>query len=69
MVNKKIITLKTSRDSKNVTNYKKNMIDLKINPLDYVLENNLINDGLWLEFGVFNGRTINKISKYNRQQS
>jgi hypothetical protein len=44
------------------------MIDLKINPLDYVLENNLINDGLWLEFGVFNGRTINKISKYTNNK-
>lgn len=44
------------------------MIDLKTNPLDYVLENNLISDGLWAEFGVFNGRTINKISKYTKNK-
>jgi hypothetical protein len=38
--------------------------NLNSNPLNYVLDNNLIEDGTWLEFGVFNGRTINLISKY-----
>lgn len=42
----------------------KELIDLKTNPLLFVLENNLVEKGTWLEFGVFRGHTINKISSY-----
>ena len=42
----------------------KELIDLKKNPLLFVLENNLVEKGAWLEFGVFLGNTINKIADY-----
>jgi hypothetical protein len=36
-------------------------------PLYYVFENNLVSDvGLWLEFGVYSGTTINYISKFTK---
>jgi hypothetical protein len=44
------------------------MINLKTNPLKYVLENNLVLDGTWIEFGVFNGRTINYISQFTKNK-
>ena len=44
------------------------MRNLKTNPLKYVLENNLVLDGTWIEFGVFNGRTINYISKFTKNK-
>ncbi len=40
--------------------------NLKKDPLRYCLQNNLINkNGLWLEFGVSSGGTIDLISNYN----
>jgi hypothetical protein len=43
----------------------KDIPDLKITPLNYVFENmNYNKKGLWLEFGVATGNTINYISKF-----
>lgn len=37
-------------------------------PLEYVLKEGMVNqDGLWLEFGVASGRTINLICKYRKK--
>lgn len=39
--------------------------DLHEKAINYVFENNMVNtSGLWLEFGVHGGGTINRISKY-----
>lgn len=43
--------------------------NLKVDPLEYVLRECKINPGgLWLEFGVYQGNTINKISESNQSQ-
>lgn len=39
--------------------------DLQCNPLDYCLQNCTFKEGLFLEFGVWRGATINKIAKCN----
>lgn len=37
-------------------------------PLQYVLEKKLfVDEGLWLEFGVYSGRTINYISQFSKR--
>lgn len=42
--------------------------DLYYKALHYVFENNLVpNDGLWLEFGVHGGGTINRIAAYTHK--
>lgn len=42
--------------------------DLHAKALHYVFENNMISDmGMWLEFGVYNGGTINRMSKYTNK--
>ena len=38
--------------------------NLNCDPLRYCLNNNLINQGLWLEFGVWKGQTLQLISNY-----
>merc|ERR1712150_35443 len=41
--------------------------DLKGDPLDFVLNHDLVihkENSMWLEFGVFQGRTINQVAKY-----
>lgn len=40
--------------------------DIKQNPLAYVLEQGLVKEGTWLEFGVFKGRTINLIASHSK---
>lgn len=42
----------------------KSIPDLKINPLNYIIEKYKTEEGLWLEFGVYKGATINKIASY-----
>ena len=45
----------------------KNIPDIKTYPLKYVFENMKLthkSNTLWLEFGVYSGRTINYISKF-----
>lgn len=37
-------------------------------PLKYVFENNLVKEGLWCEFGVFTGNTINYFSKFTKER-
>lgn len=45
------------------------MKDLGMNPLNYVLENSLVDhEGIWAEFGVFSGKTINLISKFTKNK-
>ncbi len=45
--------------------YKDEIKNLSHTPLKYVFENNLVNNnGLYLEFGVYSGNTINIISKF-----
>jgi hypothetical protein len=45
--------------------YIKDIPDLKVTPLNYVFENMKYNNkGLWLEFGVATGNTINYISNF-----
>ena len=42
-----------------------NIPDINSDPLRYCLKNNLLDqDGLWLEFGVWKGQTIDLISQY-----
>lgn len=46
----------------------KNIPNKNCAPLRYVFENELVIDkGLWLEFGVYSGKTINKISAYTKR--
>jgi hypothetical protein len=48
-----------------------NIPDIKIYPLKYVFENLKLqhkDNTLWLEFGVFSGRTINYISKFTNDK-
>ncbi len=41
--------------------------DLYYKPINYVFENNMVSDnGLWLEFGVYVGGTINRIAKFSK---
>lgn len=41
--------------------------NLKMDPLRYCLNNNMIDlDGLWLEFGVHRGKTLDLISRYTK---
>ena len=43
-------------------------MQLPISPLQYVLREKLVNeDGLWLEFGVGSGHTLNLICEYRLQ--
>lgn len=42
--------------------------DLHDKAINYVFENGLIkDDGLWLEFGVFSGGTLNRIARYTKR--
>ena len=44
-----------------------NIPDLGYDPLRYCLSQNLISqDGLWMEFGVWNGQTLDLISQYTK---
>lgn len=46
-----------------------NIKDLTCDPLKYVLENSLVSlNGIWAEFGVFTGKTINYISKFTENK-
>ena len=45
----------------------KELIDLKKNPLLFVLENNLVEKGTWLEFGVCHGRSMMWMVKLMRK--
>lgn len=41
--------------------------DLHYKSLNYVFENGLVpDDGMWLEFGVYSGASINRIAKYSK---
>jgi hypothetical protein len=44
----------------------KNIPDIHDKAINYVFENDMVSDssGLWLEFGVYDARTIDRISKY-----
>lgn len=45
-----------------------NIPDRAYKPISYVFERNLVSDdGLWLEFGVFTGASINRIATWNPQ--
>ncbi len=55
--------------------YKEKLAEIKNIPilnnkaLHHVFEHGLVNDfGLWLEFGTYDGRSINKISRYTNRQ-
>lgn len=42
--------------------------DLHAKAINYVFENKMVSDhGLWLEFGVYQGGTINRIAKYTKR--
>ena len=44
-----------------------NIPDIKCDPLRYCLQNNMIQDsGLWAEFGVWKGQTLDLISQYTQ---
>ena len=47
----------------------KEIPDIRCDPLRYCLKNNIINHhGLWLEFGVYKGQTLDLISSYTDQE-
>lgn len=52
-----------------VNNMVNKIPNIETNPLLYVFNNNLVNkNGLWLEFGVSTGTTINQIAKFSNNK-